>query len=136
MHGLAFANQPVVAHDHELNTAHSSSVNLGDIDDTDAVSVADHIIQSEVDRLHPIDSFGPVLPQAGLSFNLRCTHSRFSPRRHEDYAFAEMRQHGFHVFAIPFGNPSISESPGVNARTHVHSLSELRHFREVEFLHL
>src|ERR1700751_3976005 len=121
MHGLAFANQPVVAEDHELNTAHSSSVNFGDIDDTDPVSIADHIIQCEVDRLNPIDGFGPVLPQTGLSLDARCTDSRFRARRREDYAFAEMGKHRFQVFAIPFGNPAIGESPGVNPWTHVRS---------------
>src|ERR1700719_5150500 len=100
MHGLPFANQPVFAEDHELNTAHSSPVNLGDVDDTDAVRILDHIIESKVDRLNPIDSFGPVLPENGLSFNPRCAHNRFRARGCEDYAFAEMGQHPFHAFTI------------------------------------
>lgn len=112
VHGFAFADQAAGAEGEKFNGANAFAVDLGDVNDGDAISVAEDVIESEAEGLDAGEAARPILPQVRFAYDARRADDRLGARRGEDHVVAEVGENGFHVFAIPGRDPAFDESSG------------------------
>lgn len=112
VHGFAIADQAVGAEGEKFNGANAFAVDLGDVNDGDAISVAEDVIESEAEGLDAGEAARPIFPQLRFAYDARRADDRLGARRGEDHVVAEVGENGLDVFAIPGGDPAIGEVAG------------------------
>lgn len=69
MHGFAFVDQAIRTEVKKFNSANTSAVDLGDVDDGQTVSIAEEVIESETEGLNAGDASRPVFPQLRFAYD-------------------------------------------------------------------